>query len=506
MKIVVIGSGFGGLSAACRLQAQGHEVLVLDKRDKPGGRAYVYEQDGFQFDGGPTIITAPYIVDDIFEIAGKKREDYVEFVKLDPFYNIRFEDGSVFHYNDDEEALLRQIKDFNEADLAGYEKLKAKAQETYEKAMPLIDKPFIKLWDMMKAAPDMIKVQAYRSVAGIVNSYLKDHRLRQAFSFHPLFLGGHPYKSSAMYTMVHRLEQEMGVWFTMGGTGALVRALVKLFEECGGKLRLNETVDQILIDETTKRAKGVRLADGEVIEADAVVCNADIGNTYLKMVPKQFRKWNSDFRMKTLKYSMSAFVMYIGTDKKYDNLAHHEIIMGPRYKELLDDIFQRKLLADDFSLYVYRPTKTDPSLAPEGCDAFYILSPVPNMKKGDIDWSVKGDQYRDSIVKYLEDMGYMPELSKHIISEHRIDPTHFAGELNSFRGSAFGVEPTLTQSAWFRPHNQSEDIPNLYLVGAGTHPGAGVPGVLSSGKIVADLIGEAAVKPAAAKEPSLAGA
>lgn len=507
MKIVVIGSGFGGLAAANRLQAQGHQVVMLDKRDKPGGRAYVYEQDGFQFDAGPTIITAPYIIDGIFEAAGKRRQDYVELVKLDPFYNIRFEDGSVFRYVDREEELIAQIREFNPQDVEGYYKLKNKAQATYEKAMPLIDKPFHKLRDMLKAAPDMLKVEAYRSVAGVVNDYIQDYRLRQVFSFHPLFLGGHPFKSSAMYTMIHRLEQEMGVWFVMGGTGALVRAFVKLFQEQGGELRQNETVEQILIDDKTRKARGVRLVSGEEILADAVVCNGDVGNLYLKMVPKQYRRWNSDFRIKTLKFSMSAFVLYLGTNRRYDNLAHHEILMGPRYKPLLDDIFRRKLLADDFSLYVHRPTATDPSLAPPGGDAFYILSPVPNLQKGDIDWSVKAPEYRNVIVKYLEDRGYLPDLSKHIVSEHHIDPEHFAGELNSFRGSAFGVEPTLTQSAWFRPHNQSEDISNLYLVGAGTHPGAGVPGVLSSGKIVADMIGTAAQTGRAShQQPSLAGA
>lgn len=490
MNIIVIGSGFGGLAAANRLCSQGHNVLVVEKRDNAGGRAYVYEQDGFKFDGGPTIITAPYIIDDIFTLAGKQRQDYLQLVKLDPFYNIRFPDGSVFHYVDREEDLIAQIKQFNAADVPGYYKLKQKAQETYEKAMPLIDKPFIKLGEMLKAAPDMIKVQAYRSVAGIVNSYIKDERLRQIFSFHPLFLGGNPFQSSAMYTMIHRLEQEMGVWFALGGTGALVQGFVRLLEDQGGKIRYGCEVDQILMDEATGRARGVRLVSGEEIAADVVVCNAEIGNAYMKLVPSQYRKRNSDRRVKGFKYSMGVFVLYFGTNRKYETMAHHEIIMGPRYKELLSDIFNKKHLAEDFSLYLHRPTATDSSMAPEGCDCWYALSPVPNLQ-ADVDWTTKAKEYRDVIVKFLEE-NYLPELSQHIISEHSIDPLHFQNTLNSYQGSAFAIEPTLTQSAWFRFHNRSEDIDNLYFVGAGTHPGAGVPGVLSSGKIVADMLGKAA--------------
>lgn len=489
MKIVVIGSGFGGLSAANRLQAQGHEVTIVEKRDMPGGRAYVYKQEGFTFDGGPTIITAPYLIDDVFEAAGKKREDYVKFVKLDPFYNVKFEDGTVFRYTDSEAEMVEQIRSFNPDDVAGYERFKERAQATYEKAMPLIDKPFLKLGDMLKAAPDMVKVQAYRSVAGIVNSCFQDARLRQVFSFHPLFLGGNPFQSSAMYAMIHRLEMEMGVWFAMGGTGALVRAFAELFKDIGGKLRLNVEVSEILMDPATSKARGVKLSDGEEILADAVVCNSDLANSYMKLVPSRYRKRNTDRRITNFRYSMSLFVMYFGTDKKYDGIAHHEILMGPRYKELLSDIFTKKLLTEDFSLYLHRPSVTDPSLAPEGCDCWYVLSPVPNLL-GTTDWKTQSKIYRDIVVEYLEER-YMPDLSKHIITEHCIDPTHFRDTLNSHLGNAFGIEPTLTQSAWFRPHNVSEDIDNLFFVGAGTHPGAGIPGVISSGKIVADLVGVA---------------
>ncbi|MGZ6389708.1 MAG: phytoene desaturase [Ktedonobacterales bacterium] len=493
MKITVIGSGFGGLAAAIRLQAQGHTVTLLEKRDKPGGRAYVYEQDGFTFDGGPTIITAPWLIRDIFASAGKRMDGYVTLMPVEPFYNIRFEDGSVFHYNADREQLLEQIRAFNPADVAGYLRFRDRAEDILRTGMALIDKPFTHSGDMLAVAPDLIRLQSYKSVAAFVSQYIKDERLRQVFSFHPLLIGGNPFQAASLYALIHPLEQRWGVWFAKGGTGALVHGLARLFEDIGGTLKLNATVDEIIIDERTRRATGVRLGD-VVVPADAVVSNADVASTYLQMVPTRFRRKNTDRHITSLQYSMSLFVIYFGTDRKYDSMAHHEILMRPRYRDLLDDIFKHKRLADDFSLYLHRPTATDPSLAPTGCDAWYVLSPVPHLGAG-IDWQTMAQPYRDRIIAYLEDR-YLPHLSKHIIAEHHIDPRHFRDTLNSYLGSAFSVEPILTQSAWFRPHNISEDIPNLYFVGAGTHPGAGLPGVISSGKIVADLIGQAEHNPA----------
>ena len=490
MKIVVIGSGFGGLSAAIRLQAQGHTVTIVEQRDKPGGRAYVYEQDGFTFDGGPTILTAPWLIHDIFAAAGKRTEDYVTLVPVDPFYNIRFEDGSVFRYTGDREQNLEQIRAFNPADVEGYLRFVAKAEQIMQSGLALIDTPFTHVSDMLKVAPDLVRLQAYKSVYGFVKQYISDPRLRQVFSFHPLLIGGNPFQATSIYALIHPLEQKGGIWFAMGGTGALVRGMAQVFGEIGGTLRLNASVAQITIDEQTGRATGVRLSDGEQIAADAVVSNADAANTYRELVPARFRRTNTDRKIEGKQYSMSLFVIYFGTDKRYENIAHHEILMGPRYRGLLDDIFTRKRLAPDFSLYLHRPTATDPSLAPEGCDAWYVLSPVPHLG-ADIDWTTMAQPYRDAIIAYLEER-YMPGLSQHIVSEHRIDPLHFRDTLGSYLGSAFSVEPILTQSAWFRPHNVSEDVPNLYLVGAGTHPGAGLPGVMSSGKIVADMIGSSA--------------
>jgi phytoene desaturase len=487
MNLVVIGSGFGGLSAAIRLSAQGHQVTVVEKRDKPGGRAYVYQQGGFSFDGGPTIITVPYLIHELFELGGKKTEDYLKLVPLNPFYNVRFPDGSVFHYNSDSDYLIEQIRAFNPADVEGYHRFSTAAENVFKKGLPLMEQPFTYFTDMLKVAPDLIKLQTYKSVTSFVNQYIKDDRLRQVFSFHPLLIGGNPFQSTSIYAMLHKLEQEFGIWFPLGGTGALVNALVRLFREMGGQLLLNTSVSEIAINEKTGYATGVYLEGGDFLPADAVVSNADVAFTYLKLVPQRFRRYYSDRKIKRLRYSMSLFVLYFGTNRKYDHMAHHEILMGPRYRGLMQDIFDRKHLAEDFSLYLHHPSATDPSLAPPGCDCWYVLSPVPHLG-GKTDWKTRAKAYRDAIIHYLE-RHYLPDLSQHIVTEHYIDPLHFRDTLNSHLGSAFSVEPILTQSAWFRPHNRSEDIPNLYLVGAGTHPGAGLPGVMSSGKIVAQMIG-----------------
>jgi phytoene desaturase len=490
MKIVVVGSGFGGLAAAIRLQAQGHDVTVLEKLDKPGGRAYVFEQDGFTFDAGPTIVTAPWLIHELFELAGRKSEDYLRLQAIDPFYRIRFEDGSAFSYTGDREQVMREIARFNPADVDGYRRFAAAAEEIFRTGFALIDTPFTRFGDMLRVAPDLVRLKSHKSVAGFVNGYIRDERLRQVFSFHPLLVGGNPFQTTSIYSLIHTLEQRWGVWFAAGGTGAIVRALVRLLEELGGSVALGAEVSEIVIDERTRRATGVRLTSGEIVEADVVVSNADAATTYLKMVAPRFRPSNSDRRIRRRRYSMSLFVIYFGTDRRYDDVAHHEILMGPRYRALLDDIFRTKKLAKDFSLYLHRPTATDPSLAPPGCDAFYVLSPVPHLG-GDTDWRSAAGPYRDAIMRYLEER-YLPGLRSHIVTERRIDPLYFRDTLDSHLGSAFSVEPTLTQSAWFRPHNVSEDVANLYFAGAGTHPGAGIPGVLSSGKIVAEMIGVSA--------------
>lgn len=489
-KIIVIGSGFGGLGAASRLLSAGHDVTILEKRDKLGGRAYVYEIDGFKFDGGPTVITAPFMFDDIFEAAGKKREDYVEFVPCDPFYRIFDAEGNHFNYNNDHEFTLNEIRKRNPDDVEGYKKFIKTTKAIFDKGfVELADKPFLKFTDMLKVAPDLIKLQSYKSVYKYVQQFIEDDFLRRCFSFHPLLVGGNPFDTTSIYAMIHYLEREWGVHYAMGGTGAIVDALEKLIREQGGKIHTETEVDEIIVE--NGKAKGVRLKNGEMLEADEVVSNADVAFTYKNLINPKHRKKYTDRKIERTKYSMSLFVIYFGTKKRYldSGLAHHNIILGERYKGLLEDIFHKKHLSDDFSLYLHMPTITDPSMAPEGHEGFYVLSPVPHLD-ADVDWNEMAPKYRDAIMNFLEE-NYLPDLQENLVAEHYIDPLHFQDVLNSYKGSAFSVEPILTQSAWFRPHNKSEDVDNLYFVGAGTHPGAGLPGVLSSSIIAQDLIGKA---------------
>jgi phytoene desaturase len=501
VRIVGIGAGFGGLAAGIRLQAQGHQVTIVERMDKPGGRAYAFEQDGFTFDAGPTIITAPWMLHELFECAGKQLEDYVDLVRLEPAYHVRFEDGSVFRYSSDEAALEAEVRRFAPEDVDGYHRFSAMSDATFRRAMPLIAQPFHRFGSMLRALPDLLRVRADRSVADIATRCFSDARLRQVFSFHPLLIGGNPFETPSIYTLIHALEKRWGVWFAMGGMGKLVHALAQLFTELGGELRLEREAAQITLDASGKRASGVSLTNGEHLGADAVLSNADVAATYLRLLPGG--EHHSESRVRRRRYSMSVFVLYFGTDRRYDAMAQHEILMGPRYRGLLEDVFHGRRLPDDFSLYLYRPTATDSSLAPAGCDAFYALSPVPNLA-ADIDWAAEAARYRDRIVQYLE-ARYLPNLSRHIVSERTIDPRYFRDSLGSHLGAAFSLSPSLRQSAWFRPHNVSEDVANLYIVGAGTHPGAGVPGVLSSGKIVAELIGGARRDPLRRSQSAKAG-
>ena len=496
-KAIIIGTGFGGLGAAIRLAARGFDVELFEKRDKPGGRGYAYEINGFKFDGGPTVITAPFMFDELFELAGRKREDYVEFAPCDPFYRIFNHEGRSFDYNNDEQFILNQIAQWNEADVENYQRFMATTRAIFEKGfVELADKPFLSISDMLRVVPDLIRLQSHKTVYDYAASFIENEFLRRCFSFHPLLVGGNPFDTTSIYAMIHYLEREWGIHYVMGGTGALVSAMVQLIEELGGRVHYNAEVSQIITD--GRQATGIQLADGSTHQADHIVCNADVAYSHLNLLKDARRGWrNSDTRYRKLtRYSMSLFVIYFGTKKQYRHdgrLAHHNIILGERYRELLADIFKNKVLADDFSLYLHMPTLTDPSMAPDGCESFYVLSPVPHLG-ADIDWTTAAKPYRDLIMQFLED-NYLPDLQENIVAEHYIDPLHFQNTLNSHMGSAFSVEPVLTQSAWFRPHNRSDDFPNLYFVGAGTHPGAGLPGVLSSSKIAEDLIVGATVSP-----------
>jgi phytoene desaturase len=489
--IIVIGSGFGGLAAAVRLAARGYDVQLFEKRDKLGGRAYVYEIGGFKFDGGPTVITAPFMLDDIFTAAGRRREEYFDLVPLSPFYRIFDHAGRSFDYNADEEFTLRQIEQWNPADRAGYRRFIASTQAIFQKGfVELADRPFLTLGDMLRVAPDLVRLQSHKMVYQYVAQFIQNDFLRQCFSFHPLLVGGNPFDTTSIYALIHYLEREYGVHYALGGTGAIVAGLGRLFAELGGRVRLNAEVGEILTE--GRRVSGVRLTDGSIHRAGAVVCNGDVAFTYNRLLRRTARTALPRLRLNTMQYSMSLFVIYVGTRRQYrqHGLAHHNILLGPRYQGLLDDIFKRKALADDFSLYLHMPTLTDPSLAPEGGEAFYVLSPVPHLGAG-IDWTRAALPYRDRILKFLEER-YLPGLRENIVALHHIDPLHFRDTLNSHLGAAFAAQPLLTQSAWFRPHNRADEFDNLYFVGAGTHPGAGLPGVLASAKIADDLIAESA--------------
>ncbi len=486
---VVIGSGFGGLAAAIRLGARGYRVTVLERLDQAGGRARVFRQDGFTFDAGPTIITAPFLFEDLWRLCGRRMADDVTLTALDPFYRIEFDDGTRFDARADAAAMESEVGRLSPGDVAGYRRFMELSEAIYRVGFEQLGHvPFGAVSDMARIAPELIRLGGYRSVWATAAKYVRDPRLRFALSFHPLFVGGSPFATTSIYCLISFLERRFGVHFAQGGTGALVQGLVRLIRSQGGLMRYGAEVAEIVVE--GRRATGVRLASGELVAADIVVSNADAAYTYGRLLAKQPRRRWSDAKLERARYSMSLFVWYFGTRKKFDAVPHHTILLGPRYRPLIDDIFDRKVLADDFSLYLHRPTATDASLAPDGCDAFYVLSPVPHQDSG-VDWSERGEAYRRAIAKRLSER-LLPGFEDTIISSRVMTPRDFETDLLSIKGAAFGLEPRLTQSAWFRPHNRSEDVEHLYLVGAGTHPGAGVPGVLSSARVLDTVVPDAA--------------
>jgi phytoene desaturase len=478
---VVIGSGFGGLAAAVRLGARGYRVTVLEKLDAPGGRAYVYRQDGFVFDGGPTIVTAPFLLEELWTLCGKKFADYVDLRPVTPFYRIRFDNGEVFNYTGDAESMRREVAKFSPDDVEGYERFMRQAEAIFDVGFTeLVDISFADWTTMLKIAPDLLRLKSYRTVYGLVASYVRDERIRTVLSFHPLLIGGNPFATTSILCLITFLERRWGVHFAMGGTGSIVKGLVDLIEGQGNAVRMNAEVAAINV--VDRRANSVTLKSGEVISADVVVSNADSAWLYKHLIAPEYRRRWSNRRIEKSRYSMSLFVWYFGTKRQYPDVQHHTILLGPRYEGLLTDIFKNKVLAKDFSLYLHRPTATDTSLAPAGCDAFYVLSPVPHLGSG-TNWRDEAEPYRKAIEKYLSE-SILPGLENEIATSLMLTPQDFQDRLNSVNGAAFGLEPVLTQSAWFRPHNKSEEIDNLYLVGAGTHPGAGLPGVVASAKVL----------------------
>ncbi len=485
-NVAVIGSGFGGLATAIRLQAAGFSVRIFEKRDLPGGRAYVFRDQGFTFDAGPTVITAPDCLEELFGLTGKKMSDYVQLQSVMPFYRLHFPDGSHFDYSNDDQSLFAQIAELNPDDVENYKRFLSYSEEVFHAGYTeLASTPFLHLWSMVKVSPQLVRLGAYRSVYSVVSQFIQNEKLRQAFSFHSLLVGGNPFSTSSIYTLIHFLERNWGVYFPKGGTGALVQALVRYFEDLGGQISLNSEVSEIVTE--GNQIQGLRTQKGELWPCEALVSNGDIFRTYKDLLRQNSQAQKSARKLQKSAFSMSLFLIYFGTNKAFPGLSHHNVIFGPRYKELLKDIFSRGVLPDDFSLYLHAPTLTDSSLAPAGHHAFYALAPVANKGKLSVDWKKQAPIYAEKILKHLEEK-HMPGLRESIVVQRVFTPDDFENELNSHLGAAFSLEPRLTQSAYFRQHNRDARIRGLYFAGAGTHPGAGVPGVVNSAKATAGLV------------------
>ena len=485
-KIVVIGSGFAGLASAIRLQAQGNQVTIVERREKVGGRAYQLIDRGYTFDMGPSLITAPELIDDVFASAGKRTEDYVKLVPLDPYYRIYFDDGRHFEYTGDQAQMEAEIARFNPADVEGYRRFMAGIKVIYDRAFAdLAHQPFLRRADFVKILPELARLNAIRSVYTYVASYISDPYLRMVFSFHPLFLGGNPFTASSIYAIIPYLERLGGVHFSLGGMYSVVEGFARLFTEIGGVIETNAEVVEIEV--TNSQAQGVITRDGRRFPADVVISNADVATTYKDLIDAKWRRRWTDHRVGRMRYSMSSFLLYLGLDRRYDKFRHHTILIGDRYKGLVNDIFGGRM-ADDFSIYLHAPTLTDPSMAPPGHESVYLLVPVPHLGSQDVDWETYSDTFRDKIINYLEHDFGLPGFAASIQVEHRFTPLDFERELGSYLGTGWQMEPTLFQSAYFRPHNRSEDVRGLYLAGAGTHPGAGLPGTLLSAEITARLV------------------
>jgi phytoene desaturase len=483
---IVIGAGFGGLALAIRLQSAGVQTTLVEGRDKPGGRAYYWEREGFVFDAGPTVITDPACLQELWALSGRDIAEDVELVPVSPFYRLNWPDGTNFDYSNDEAQLTREIAKLNPADVEGYAKFLEYSAGVYEEGyVKLGHAAFLDFASMIKAAPALAKYQAWRSVYSIVSSYVKNEKLREALSFHTLLVGGNPMTTSAIYALIHKLEKDGGVWFAKGGTNKLVAGMVTHFERLGGVVRIGDPVTEI--ETLGERATGVTCASGWTGQADAIAANADIMHSYKTLLRGSRSAQRTRGKLERKTYSPSLFVVHFGVQGTWPGIPHHSILFGPRYKGLLDDIYKHGVVSEDFSLYLHHPTVTDPSMAPEGMSTFYALAPVPHMGKAPVDWDVVGPVLEKRI---LDEVGrrLIPDIQSRIVTKFSYAPPDFARDLNAHLGSAFSLEPTLLQSAYFRVHNRDDTIGNLYFVGAGTHPGAGIPGVVGSAKATAKLM------------------
>lgn len=484
-RTVVIGGGFGGIAAALRLRARGHEVTIIDRCPRLGGRAQVFEKGGYRHDAGPTVITAPFLFAELFALFGETLGDHLTLKSLDPWYRFRFADNSSFDYGPGMDRMEAEIARFNPEDVKGYQNLLAESRSLFEIGFKQLgDQPFHSAGFMLRQIPHLLRLRFHRSVWTMVSSHIQHPYLRQALSLQPLLVGGNPFQTTCIYGLIHYLEREWGVHFAMGGTGALVEALAGLLERHGVTVENGRSV--VSIERERQHIKGIILDDGRRLAADNYVSNVDPMHLYGELM--QNPPQGANIKKKLAKTSMGLYVLYFGTDRQYPSVAHHTIWLGERYRELLKDIFDRKILAEDFSLYLHRPTATDPGFAPPGHDSFYVLAPVPNLQ-ADIHWTVEGPKLQSRIIKALED-SIMPDLGQHVRSPFFMTPEDFRENYQSVHGSGFSIAPLFRQSAWFRFHNQAEGLRNLYLVGAGTHPGAGLPGVLTSAKVLDRLLQE----------------
>jgi len=485
MKSIIIGSGFGGIAAALRLKAKNHEVILIEKHPDLGGRARVFKKNGFTFDGGPTVITAPYLINELFELFNKKPENYINLKPLKVWYRFIFEDGMKFDYSGDEDKMKNQIKTINKDDVKGYEELVKFTKKIFDKGFTeLADVSFDKPLIMIKQLPSLLKLKSYRSVYSLVSSYIKNEKLRRMLSMHPLLVGGNPFTTTSIYGLILYLEKKWGIHYSMGGTGHIIKGLEKLMKEVNIHIIKGHEVTNII--SLNNKIQGIKLDNQKEIHADNVICNADPATVYEQLLDEKKISPLFTWKKNRMQYSMGLFVYYFGTKKTYDDVEHHTIKFGDKYKEHLDDIFDKKKMNNDISYYLHRPSATDKSMAPEGHDCFYVLVPVPN-NQSRVDWSIEGDKIKNLVIDKME-QSLLPNLRENIVEDFYLTPDYFEKELNTKHGSGFSIQPKLTQSAYFRFHNKSEVCDGLYFVGAGTHPGAGVPGVLSSAKVLDKIL------------------
>ena len=485
-KVIVVGSGFGGLASALRLRAKGYEVTLVEKHPDLGGRARVFKKGNFIYDGGPTVITAPYLIEELFSLYNKKVSDYVKIVPLDLWYRFVFSDGETFDYSGNEKSMEKEIKKFSEKDYEGYNKLVKFTEKIFDKGFTdLSDKPFNNLSFMLKQIPSLLNLKSYQSVYGLVSNYVSNEKLRRVFSMHPLLVGGNPFTTTSIYTLILFLEKKWGIHYSMGGTGSVVKALEKLMKEEGIKIIKDAEVTEIISD--NKDVKAVKINKSNIINCDYVVCNSDPPNVYKNLI-KSKKNYNFLFKqkMKRMDYSMGLFVYYFGSKKQYNDVAHHTIYFGKSYEKHLEKIFEKKVLSEDISYYLHRPSATDPNMAPNNQDAFYVLVPVPN-NLSNINWLNEGEKFKNLVLDKM-DKTVLPGIKENVVSDFYLTPDYFEKDLATLHGSGFSIQPKFSQSAYFRFHNQSEVFDNLYFVGAGTHPGAGMPGVISSAKVLDKIL------------------